>query len=35
MTKTYGFTGTHRDLLKVGVPYSIDIDITPEALDAL
>ncbi|MDQ0831451.1 Uma2 family endonuclease [Streptomyces achromogenes] len=35
VTKTYGFTGTHRDLLKVGVPYGIGIDITPEALDAL
>lgn len=35
VTRTYGFTGTHRDLLDVDVPYGIDIDITPEALDAL
>jgi hypothetical protein len=28
-------TGTHRELLKLGVPYDIDIDITSDALDEL
>jgi Uma2 family endonuclease len=35
LTKTYALTGTHRDRLKLDVPYDIDIDITTEALDAL
>ncbi|MEU6348068.1 Uma2 family endonuclease [Streptomyces sp. NPDC047072] len=35
LSKTYALTGTHRDQLKLGVPYDIDIDITPEALDEL
>ncbi|MFI9563218.1 Uma2 family endonuclease [Streptomyces rishiriensis] len=35
VTKSYAFTGSYRDLLKTDVPYDIDIDITPDALDAL
>lgn len=35
LTKTYALTGTHRDRLKLDVPYEIDIDISTEALDAL
>ncbi|MFF8592648.1 Uma2 family endonuclease [Streptomyces sp. NPDC015220] len=35
LTKAYGLTGTHRDRLKLDVPYDIDIDVSPEALDAL
>lgn len=32
-SKAYALTGTHRDLLKLPVPY--DIDITADALKAL
>ncbi|MEU1853587.1 Uma2 family endonuclease [Streptomyces sp. NPDC019990] len=35
VAKVYTPTGTHRDLLKLGVPYDIDIDITADALDEL
>ena len=35
VTKAYVSTGTHRDRLKTDVPSEIDIDITPEALEAL
>ncbi|NMO37397.1 Uma2 family endonuclease [Streptomyces sp. GMY01] len=35
LTKAYSLTGTHRDRLKADVPYDMDVDITPEALDAL
>lgn len=35
VTKVYAHTGTHRDLLKVTVPFDIDIDITADALDEL
>ncbi|MFD4608116.1 hypothetical protein ACFWOT_08355 [Streptomyces sp. NPDC058440] len=35
LAKTYALTGTHRDRLKLDVPYDIDIDISAEALDAL
>ncbi|MCX5048747.1 MULTISPECIES: hypothetical protein [unclassified Streptomyces] len=35
MSKTYALTGTHRELLKLSVPYDVDIDITADALDAL
>ncbi|GGY22923.1 Uma2 family endonuclease [Streptomyces djakartensis] len=35
VSKVYASTGTHRDLLKLGVPYDIDIDITADALDEL
>ncbi|WP_307680098.1 Uma2 family endonuclease [Streptomyces sp. V4I2] len=35
VSKAYDLTGTHRVLLKVDVPYDIDIDITSDALDAL
>ncbi|NEA49169.1 Uma2 family endonuclease [Streptomyces sp. SID10815] len=35
LTKAYSLTGTHRDRLKADVPYDIDVDISPEALDAL
>ncbi|EKX65775.1 Uma2 family endonuclease [Streptomyces ipomoeae] len=35
VSKAYALTGTHRELLKLGVPYDIDIDITSDALDAL
>ncbi|MFF3932457.1 Uma2 family endonuclease [Streptomyces hirsutus] len=34
VTKAYDLTGTRRELLKLGAPYDIDIDITSEALDA-
>ena len=33
VSKTYDLTGTHRELLKLGVPYDIDVDITSDALD--
>jgi Uma2 family endonuclease len=35
VSKTYAPTGTHRDLLKLGVPFDINIDITSDALDEL
>lgn len=35
MNKSYHVTGIHHDKLKVSVPYSIDIDITLEALQEL
>ncbi|MBX9398707.1 Uma2 family endonuclease [Streptomyces sp. TRM72054] len=35
VSKTYALTGTHREELKLGVPYDIDIDITLDALDEL
>ncbi|MGC9378472.1 hypothetical protein [Streptomyces sp. MH13] len=34
VSKTYDLTGTPRELLRRGVPYDIDIDVTPDALDA-
>lgn len=35
VSRTYDLTGTHHDRLKTGVPFPVDIDITPAALDAL
>ncbi|MEV7870945.1 Uma2 family endonuclease [Streptomyces sp. NPDC088124] len=35
VTKSYALTGIHHDRLKTGVPFTVDIDITGEALDAL
>ncbi|MEV7088392.1 Uma2 family endonuclease [Streptomyces sp. NPDC093085] len=35
VTKAYALTGIHHDRLKTSVPFTIDIDITGEALDAL
>ncbi|MYZ34011.1 MULTISPECIES: Uma2 family endonuclease [unclassified Streptomyces] len=32
LSKTYALTGIHHDRLKTGVPFTIDIDITLEAL---
>ncbi|MFF8913851.1 Uma2 family endonuclease [Streptomyces sp. NPDC015032] len=35
LSKAYALTGIHHDRLKTGVPFAIDIDITPDALDRL
>jgi hypothetical protein len=35
VNKTYALTGIHHDRLKTGVPFPVDVDISPEALDAL
>ncbi|MFF4247625.1 Uma2 family endonuclease [Streptomyces sp. NPDC001822] len=35
VTKAYALTGIHHDRLKTGVPFSVDLDISAEALDAL
>lgn len=35
LSKTYALTGTHHDRLKTGVPFPVDIDITPAALAEL
>ncbi|MFE7040650.1 Uma2 family endonuclease [Streptomyces atratus] len=35
VSKTYALTGIHHDRLKTGVPFPIDIDITPDALNQL
>ncbi|MFJ9717183.1 Uma2 family endonuclease [Streptomyces sp. NPDC101213] len=35
VTKTYEPTGTHRDQLKLTVPYDLSLDISSAALDAL
>ncbi|MFE2937453.1 Uma2 family endonuclease [Streptomyces sp. NPDC059255] len=35
VTKAYALTGIHHDRLRTGVPFTVDIDITGEALDAL
>lgn len=35
VNKTYALTGIHHDRLKAGVPFPVDVDISPEALDAL
>ncbi|MFD9539735.1 Uma2 family endonuclease [Streptomyces sp. NPDC060022] len=35
VTKAYALTGIHHDRLKTGVPFSVDIDISAEALAAL
>ncbi|MFJ5226935.1 Uma2 family endonuclease [Streptomyces sp. NPDC088400] len=35
LTKSYALTGIHHDRLKTGVPFTVDVDITLDALDAL
>ena len=35
LSKTYALTGIHHDHLKTSVPFTVDIDITPAALDQL
>ncbi|MFE9726537.1 hypothetical protein ACFYQ5_23805 [Streptomyces sp. NPDC005794] len=35
VNKTYAVTGIHHDRLKTGVPFPVDLGISPEALDAL
>ncbi|MFD7291161.1 Uma2 family endonuclease [Streptomyces sp. NPDC059863] len=35
LSKSYQLTGIHHDRLKTGVPFTIDMDITLEALDQL
>ncbi|MDF6020539.1 Uma2 family endonuclease [Streptomyces sp. JH34] len=35
VNKAYALTGIHHDRLKTGVPFPVDLDISPEALDAL
>ncbi|MFE2035902.1 Uma2 family endonuclease [Streptomyces scopuliridis] len=35
LSKSYKLTGIHHDRLKTGVPFTIDMDITLEALDQL
>ncbi|WP_046501339.1 Uma2 family endonuclease [Streptomyces odonnellii] len=35
LSKTYTLTGIHHDRLKTGVPFTVDIDITLEALNRL
>ncbi|MFC5174020.1 Uma2 family endonuclease [Streptomyces mutomycini] len=35
VNKVYALTGIHHDRLKTGVPFPVDLDISPEALDAL
>ncbi|MDX3851356.1 Uma2 family endonuclease [Streptomyces sp. AK02-01A] len=35
LSKTYALTGIHHDRLKTGVPHTIDIDITLDALNEL
>ncbi|WP_327122330.1 Uma2 family endonuclease [Streptomyces sp. NBC_01341] len=35
VNKAYALTGIHHDRLKTGVPFSVDLDISAEALDAL
>ncbi|MET9483373.1 Uma2 family endonuclease [Streptomyces sp. NPDC006638] len=35
LTQKYALTGIHHDRLKTGVPFTIDIDISDEALDQL
>ncbi|WP_327215871.1 Uma2 family endonuclease [[Kitasatospora] papulosa] len=35
VNKAYALTSIHHDRLKTGVPFPVDLDISPEALDAL
>ncbi|MFI8005604.1 Uma2 family endonuclease [Streptomyces sp. NPDC086010] len=35
VNKAYALTGIHHDRLKTGVPFPVDLDISPEALDSL
>lgn len=35
LSQTYALTGIHHDQLKLGVPYDLDLDITPDALREL
>jgi len=35
LSRTYALTGIHHDRLKLGVPYDLDLDITPDALREL
>ncbi|MEU5715456.1 Uma2 family endonuclease [Streptomyces sp. NPDC020403] len=35
VNKAYALTGIHHDRLKTGVPFPVDVDISPEALDRL